>query len=90
MTDSEEMVYGYHMSVHKTTIYLDLGDHRRITALAKAIGRPTAELIREAVADYLRRYAPGAEPSCLGAGRSGRPDLGERAEEFLAGLGEPQ
>ncbi|GAB4113996.1 MAG: hypothetical protein Kow001_15440 [Acidobacteriota bacterium] len=70
LTDFEEMVDGYHISVHKTTIYLDLCDHRRITALAKAIGRPTAELIREPVADYLRRYAPGGEPSCLGAGRS--------------------
>jgi hypothetical protein len=72
----------------KTTVYLDAVDHRRLRALAAAEGRPTAELIREAVAEYVRRHARRAPPSSIGAGRSGRSDLAERAEELLGGFGE--
>jgi hypothetical protein len=43
--------------------------------------------VREAVAEYARRHARVPAPRTLGAGRSGRPDLGERAEELLGGMG---
>jgi predicted transcriptional regulator len=72
----------------KTTVYLGAADHRRLKALAAAQGRPTAELIREAVADYVRRHGRRVPPSSIGAGRSGRSDLAERAEELLGGFGE--
>ena len=71
----------------KTTVYLDAADYRRLKALARAEGRSTAELVREAVAEYARRRAGAARPRSVGAGRSGRGDLSEVAEELLAGLG---
>ena len=75
------------MSTAKTTVYLAVADYRRLKALARATKRTTAQLVREAVAEYARRHAPRARPKSLGAGKSGRGDLAERAEELLAGLG---
>jgi len=74
------------MATTKTTVYLTAADYRRLKVLARATDRTTAELVREAVAEY-RRNAPGARPKSLGAGRSGRGDVAERAEELLRGLG---
>src|SRR5256886_16933066 len=75
------------MATTKTTVYLTAADYRRLKALARATDRTTAELVREAVAEYARRHAPGARPKSLGPGRSGRGDVAERAEELLRGLG---
>lgn len=72
----------------KTTVYLDPADYRRLKALARSQRRPAAELVREAVAEYARRYAAPVLPSSIGAGRSGRGDLAERAEALLEGMGE--
>lgn len=72
----------------KTTVYLDREDYSRLKSLAQREGRPPAELIREAVAEYAHAHRPPPLPRSLGAGRSGRSDLSERAEELLAGLGE--
>jgi hypothetical protein len=71
----------------KTTVYLGAGDYRRLQALAREEGRPTAELVREAVAEYVARRGRRSRPRSLGAFRSGRRDLGERAESLLGGLG---
>lgn len=77
------------MSNEKTTIYLDGGDHRRLKALAAAQGRPTAELIREAVAEYVKRHSRGTDAASIGAGRSRDPRIWERGEEtLLEGFGE--
>lgn len=75
------------MSHVKTTVYLDAADYRRLKALAAVEGRPTADLIRGAVAEYVRSRAPRRVPSSLGAGRSGDGSLSERAEELLHGMG---
>ena len=71
----------------RTTVYLDAADYRRLKALAQAEGRTTAELVREAVAEYAQRRAGAQRPRSLGAGRSGRGDLSERADELLGGMG---
>jgi predicted transcriptional regulator len=71
----------------KTTVYLNTDDHRRLKTLAAAAGRPAAELIREAVAEYVERHESPRAPASVGAGRSGRGDLSERAEELLGGFG---
>ena len=71
----------------KTTLYLPAADYRRLKALALREGRPTAELVREAVVEYARRRAGARLPRSLGAGRSGRGDVSERAEELLGGMG---
>jgi predicted transcriptional regulator len=75
------------MALLKTTIYLPEGEYRRLKVLARAQGRSTAELLREAVAEYAQRHAPARLPRSLGAGRSGRGDLSERAEQLLHGMG---
>ncbi len=72
----------------KTTVYLDAESYRRLQALAARTGRPTAELIREAVEEYASRHSRAKLPQSLGAGKSGRRDLGTRAEPLLKGMGE--
>lgn len=75
------------MSDTKTTIYLDPGDYRRLKALARAQGRPTAALVREAVAAYARLHGPQTAPTSIGAGRSRSGTVAERAEDLLEGMG---
>src|SRR5205807_1416291 len=62
-------------------------EERSAAAGITGVARTTAELVREAVAEYARRHAPGGRPKSLGAGRSGRGNIAERAEELLRGLG---
>jgi hypothetical protein len=71
----------------KTTVYLPAGVYRSLKALARRQARPAAELLREAVSEYARRHDRARKPASLGAGRSGHPNLSERAEELLAGMG---
>ena len=71
----------------KTTVYLDADDYRRLKGLGRQRGAPAAELVREAVAEYVVRHAPAQTPTCLGAFSSGRGDLSERAEALLDGMG---
>jgi hypothetical protein len=81
--------YGYHIpNTTKTTVYLDAESYRRLQALAVRTGRPTAELVREAVEEYASRHSLVRLPKSLGAGKSGRRDLGTRAELLLKGMGE--
>jgi hypothetical protein len=71
----------------KTTVYLVEADYRRLQALARRREVATADLVREAISQYARNEAPRRRPRSFGSGRSGRHDLGERAEELLAGFG---
>ena len=73
--------------MEKTTLYLDASDYRRLKRIAAARRRTPAALVREAVAEYVVREGQDRAPRSLGAFRSGRRDLSERAEELLAGLG---
>lgn len=71
----------------KTTVYLDSDDYQKLKGLARAEGRSAAELVREAVAEYAQRQTSRLRPRSLGAGRSGRGDLSERAEDLLGDFG---
>jgi len=71
----------------KTTVYLNWDDYQRLKTLARGREAKAAALVREAVAEYVVRHAPARRPKSLGRFASGRPDLGERAEELLAGMG---
>jgi hypothetical protein len=71
----------------KTTVYLAAGDYLRLKAIARGQKRRTAEVVRDAIAEYARRHHRKRRPRSLGAGRSGRRDLSERAESLLKGLG---
>lgn len=82
---------GYHIWCHmqKTTLYLDPGDYRRLKRLAASRRKTPAALVREAIAQYVAKHAPGATPKAfVGAFRSGIRDFAERSEEFLEGFGE--
>jgi hypothetical protein len=73
-------------SSRKTTVYLEAEDYERLKAVARRQGRAPAELIREAVREYAKRHGGSRRPRSIGAGRSGRRNLSERAEALLAGL----
>jgi predicted transcriptional regulator len=75
------------MKQQKTTVYLNASDYRRLRALAQSEGRSTAELIREAIAEYTAKRTTSKLPRSVGAGESGRGDLSERAEDLLFGFG---
>ena len=71
----------------KTTLYLPEADYARLKALARREGRATAELVREAVAEYAQRRGARRLPRSLGVGRSGRGDVSEKADALLRGMG---
>ena len=66
----------------KTTVYFSEETALALRQLASARGRSQAELIREAVAQYVGQ-ATRPQPKGIGAYRSGRPDVSTRAEELL-------
>ncbi len=66
----------------KSTVYLDAEIVLSLRQLAKARGTSQAELIREAVAGYTERAGRPA-PKGVGAYRSGRSDISEKAEVLL-------
>ena len=73
--------------LEKTTVYLDAAAYRRLKQIARAEGRSAAELVREAVTVYADQHPTVVVPASIGAGRSGKGDLSERAEELLDGMG---
>lgn len=72
----------------KTTLYLDGEDYRKLKRIAAGRKQAPAALVREAVAEYVARHGAARMPRSIGASDSGLRDLGERAEEYLAGMGE--
>jgi hypothetical protein len=72
--------------VKRTTIYLEPELEAQLKAETLRRQRPMAELIREALREYLVRSRP-APPPGAGAFASGESDTAERAEEILAGTG---
>jgi hypothetical protein len=74
--------------MEKTTVYLDEIDYRRLKRVAASRRVPPARLLREAVAEYVARHDTPKRARSLGAFRSGRKDLSEKAESLLKGFGE--
>ncbi len=73
-------------TLRRATLYLPAA-HRRLKALAVRDHRPAAELIREAIAEYVKRRGLRTLPSSIGAGHSRRGDLSKNGEKLLAGMG---
>ena len=69
----------------RTTIYLSDRLKSTLARAAKDEGRTEADLIREGVERLLEARQP--EPR-LPLFSSGKPDLADAADEFLAGFGE--
>lgn len=67
----------------RTTIVADERLLLELKHQAKREGRPFSELVREALAEYLRRGKRKKTLSFVGAGRSGRRDVSEKSEEIL-------
>ncbi len=76
----------YIVCMHKTTVYLQEALYEQIRALAQATGRSQATLIREALAAYAMTQRP--TPTSVGLGSSGLPNLSERVDQELEGMGE--
>jgi len=70
--------------MQRTTIFADEYLLREIKDLAKQKKRSVAEVIREALTEYIdSRKAPAARPAFVGLGDSGRADLSEKHEGLL-------
>ena len=72
----------------KTTVYLNAADYRKLKSLAADTGRPAAELVREAVAQYTARATKREWPRSIGIADSGDPHFAENYEDYLDGFGE--
>lgn len=72
--------------MRRTTIYLDPELETQLKAEMLRRGKPMAELIRQAVHEYLVRGRP-APPPGAGAFSSGHDDTADRAEELLTETG---
>jgi hypothetical protein len=64
------------MPMTRTQIYLSPDQHDHVLELAEAQCRTMAEVIREAVAEYLARQSPAADPllDLVALGNSGVTD----------------
>lgn len=71
--------------MRRTTLLADDDLLVEFKRMAKAAGRSTAQLMREALEEYIRARQPGAPRplSFVGLGRSGRSDISERVDELL-------
>lgn len=73
--------------MHKTTIYFDDDTALALRHTADLEGRSQAEIIREALRNYLRQLEDGGKrqifPPGVGAYRSGRSDVSVKSEEIL-------
>jgi hypothetical protein len=84
MRCSEPHVLHY-MHMRRTSILLDPGLLAELERLARRDGRPTSQVIREALEGYVngRRDAERSLPGFVGMGR-GPGDVAENVEELLA------
>jgi predicted transcriptional regulator len=57
------MAYGMMASVEKTTVYIDAATKRSLEGLARRTGRPQAEILREALTQYIERRRTPALPT---------------------------
>ena len=71
--------------MEKTTVYLSSTQKRALTRAARTEGRSEADLIREGVDTVTLRHRV-VQPT-LPLFDSGAPDLAQRSEAYLEGLG---
>jgi hypothetical protein len=68
----------------RTTIFVPEALERDLQLYARKMGKPTAAIVREALAAYIAGKRPSMDlPSFVGAFDSGRSDTAERHEEIL-------
>jgi predicted transcriptional regulator len=70
--------------MRRTTIFADEEVLDALLAMARRRGVSVAQIMREALGDYVsRQQGKRRRLSLAGIGRSGRRDIAERAEELL-------
>ena len=67
----------------RTTIFVPETLERDLQLYARRAGKPTAAVVREALAAYIAERPAADLPSFTGAFDSGRSDTAERHEEIL-------
>ena len=69
----------------RTTVFLYEATECDLKALARQQGRPVADMVREAITEYVAREKTKTRPALrfLAFGRSGHSDTAERHEELL-------
>jgi hypothetical protein len=68
----------------RTTIFVPEELERDLQLYARRVGKPTAAVVREALAAYMAEKRPSTRlPSFAGAFDSGRADTAERHEDIL-------
>lgn len=79
-----------YMHMRRTSILLDPGLLAELERIARRDGRPTSQVIREALDAYVaqRRDAERSLPGFVGMGH-GPGDVADRAEEILADEARP-
>lgn len=78
------MTYARIYFVKRTTIFIDHAAERELSALARKEARSKAELVREAVGEYLaRKSARQSLPGFTAIGASSRSDIDANHEQEL-------
>ena len=73
------------MAKRKIQIYLDPEVHQDLKERARAEGISLSELIRRVAKDYLRKEAaPKDYLAIVGLGQSGKADISEKHDDYLA------
>ena len=73
------------MAKRRIQIYLDPEVHQDLKERARAEGISLSELIRRVAKDYLRKEAaPKDYLAIVGLGQSGKADISEKHDEYLA------
>jgi predicted transcriptional regulator len=67
----------------RTTIFVPEALERDLQLCARREGKPTAAIVREALAAYIAQQPAADLPSFTGAFDSGRADTAERHEELI-------
>jgi metal-responsive CopG/Arc/MetJ family transcriptional regulator len=73
------------MAKRRIQIYLDPEVHQDLKERARAEGISLSELIRRVAKDYLRKEAaPKDYLAIVGLGQSGKADISEKHDDYLA------
>jgi hypothetical protein len=73
------------MAKRKIQIYVDPEVHQDLKERARAEGISLSELIRRVAKDYLRKEAaPKDYLAIVGLGQSGKADISEKHDDYLA------
>ena len=67
----------------RTTIFVPESLERDLQLYARRVGKPTAAIVREALAAYIAERPAAKLPSFTGAFDSGHPDTADRHEDLI-------